>query len=564
MAITTAEKQNISKQAKDQNRQSGNPQCDSTVSVRPKWQKIISQIPGYDPIATAEDCWFDEAAADFALGFFRDHLQFIEGEKAGEPFELEGWQQSIIANVFGWKNENGKRRYKTAFVFVPRKNGKTPLCAGIINYVAFCDNEPGAQIYSAAGDRDQAALVYRHCAGMVARNPELQKRCRPYRTYKSIEFYDGDAFYKAISAEADTKHGYNAHCIVVDELHVQPDRDLIDTLVTSTASRSQPLVIHITTAGFDKHSICYEIYDYACKVRDGIIKNSAFLPVIYEATEDDDWANPQTWRKCNPNLGISVSEDYLKEQCDIAKEIPARENSFRRLHLNQWTEQDERWLSMDSWQECAADPLDLSGMNCFAGLDMSANADLTAFVLFFYEKYYVLPFFFCPADSAYKRERRDKVPYCTWEKDGFIEFTDGDAVDYEYVRRRINEIGDKYNIRQIAGDPWNAKQILQQLDGDGFNVAEIRQGFASLSGPSKRIEQLVLNRELKHFDNPVMNWCVSNVTIETDSSENIKPSKKKSIERIDGVVALADAMGAWMASPEHRASIYESRGPIVY
>jgi phage terminase large subunit-like protein len=525
----------------------------------------LKRIPGYNPYDTAGECTYDSESAETAVGFFSDHLQFIEGDKAGQPFKTEEWQNCILRNIFGWKRPDGTRRYRTIFIEVPRKNGKTPFTAGIVNYVAFCDGEHGAQIYSAAAEREQASLVFRHASGMIVRNPDLEKRSKIYKTFKSIEYYNGDVIYKALSADADTKHGLNAHCIIVDELHVQPNRDLVDTLVTSTASRSQPLLIHITTAGFDKNSICYEVYDYACKVRDGIIEDPYFLPVIYEADAEDDWTDEAVWRKCNPNLEVSVSLDYLREQCKKAQDIPAYENTFKRLHLNLWTEQDVRWLSQSKWNECAVPEISLEGLPCYAGLDLSSTKDLSAFVMVFPHNgnFYIIPHFFVPKENANARENRDKVPYGQWYKQGYIHYTEGDVVDYDYIHKTINDLADTYRIKQIGVDPWNASHIMTQLMGDGHNVVKFRQGFQSLSAPSKKLEQLILSGELCHFAHPVMDWCVSNVSIEIDAAENIKPSKKKSTERIDGVVACVMGLGLAITDEIKQNSIYETRGVLA-
>jgi phage terminase large subunit-like protein len=525
----------------------------------------LKLIPGYNPYDTAGDCTYDADAGEEPVRFFSNELQFIEGDKAGLPFKLEDWQECIVRNLFGWKRPDGTRRYRTVFIEVPAKNGKTPLSAGIIDYVAYCEGESGGQIYSAAGEREQAALVFRHASGMIARNPELSKHAKIYRTYRSIEFFDGGVIYKALSAESDTKHGLNAHCIVVDELHVQPNRDLVDTLITRTASRTQPIVIFITTAGYDRNSVCYEIYDYACKVRDGIIDDPYFLPVIYEADSEDDWTSEDVWRKSNPNLGVSVSMDYLTEQCQKAQHLPAYENTFRRLHLNQWTEQDSRWISQAKWNECAVPKIDLTGLDCYAGLDLSSTKDLSAFVMVFpYKgKFYVVPHFFVPMDNAKAREDRDRVPYGQWHKQGFIHCTGGNVVDYDFVRKTINDLADTYHIMSIGIDPWNASHIMTQLMGDGHNVVSFRQGYKSLSAPSKKFEQLILSRELCHFSHPVMDWCVSNVSIEIDAAENIKPSKRKSIERIDGVVGAVMGLGLAITDEIRKDSVYEQRGILT-
>ncbi|KKL20610.1 hypothetical protein LCGC14_2453730, partial [marine sediment metagenome] len=350
-----------------------------------KLDKIIRLIPGYDPVSTAGECTFDEKAAQHVIDFFTECLTHVKGDMKGQPFILQPWEQAIVANLFGWKQPDGARRYREAFIFIPRKNGKTTLTAGIVLYTLFCDGEPGAEIYSAAKDREQAALLYEQAKGMVLQEPELSSRSTLYATYKSIVIASEGSSYKAISAEASTKYGYNTHLAIIDELHAQHNRELVDVLMTSTGARRQPLIIHITTSDYERESICNEKHLQASKVRDGITKDPSFLPVIYEATIDDDWADPKVWAKANPNLDVSLPTKYLERECQHAKEVPAYENTFKRLHLNIRTEQATRWISMESWDACdeKIDLADLVGRDCYAGLDLASKIDVASFVLLF-------------------------------------------------------------------------------------------------------------------------------------------------------------------------------------
>jgi len=552
--------------------------------------EVITLIPGYDPFASAGDCAFDEQAAQLAIDFFHECLHHIEGAVAGQPFILEPWEQAIVANLFGWKKPDGTRRYREALIYVPRKNGKTPLTAGIGDYVLFCDNEIGQQDYCAAGEREQASLLFRHAAGMVRAEPELESRCTIYgekgtTQNRTIHVEATGSFLKVLSAEADTKHGANPHLVVVDELHVQKNRRLIDALTTSmsSANRLQPLLIYLTTADYMRPTICNEVYDYACKVRDGIIEDAAFLPVIYEATPADDWTDPAVWARVNPNLGVSVSEDYLHRECKKAQEFPSKENEFKRLHLNIRTEQDIRWLPMDKWDavDAGTDPAawraemlaKLAGKKCIGGLDLGSTGDLTALGLLFDAAdagiedggYVLLPFFWVPADSARKRERKDRVPYPAWIKTGYITPSAGDAMDYDFVRRDINKLADRYPLIDLAADRlFQGDQLVTQLrEQDGLNVVAFGQGFLSMAAPTKKFEELVIAKKIHHGNNPVLRWMASNVTVEMDAAGNIKPSKKKSTEKIDGIVTAIMAIGRAMANV-HGTSIYEERGPLVF
>jgi len=523
-----------------------------------------STFPGYSPEDNPHDCFYVAEKADEVVSFFKERLTFIEGEKAGHPFIPEPWQENILRALFGWYRPDGTRRYREAFLFVPRKNGKTPFCAGIINYVAYCEGEPGAQIYSSAGDREQASLIYRHASEMIYANAALSKHARTYKSLKSIEFFGGGVIYKALSAEANTKHGLNAQLIVNDELHIQPDRDLVDTLETATASRRQPIIVHITTAGFDKHSICYEKYDYACKIRDGVIDNPYFLPVIYEASPGDDWRDEKTWQKANPNYGVSVNVDYLRKECKEAVDVPAKENTFKRLHLNIWTEQETRWLSKEAWSECFEDysEADLEGQPCYGGLDLSSTTDLTVFTLYFPMVHKVLCYCFAPKENAMRREKKDKVPYLLWAKDGYIELTDGNAVDYDFIRSKINKLKERFDIRSIGIDPWNAVGLINNLVSDRFEILKVPQRITHLTFPAKELEKLIALRTIRHNNNPVLNWCISNVSVTQDAAGNIMPSKAKSTERIDCVSALLNSIAVCAMKPVQQ-SVYEERGAIV-
>lgn len=515
-------------------------------------------LPGYDPYTHAGTCRFDPAAAQRAIDFFGECLTFTAGEWRGRPFILQPWQSAIVANVFGWKRFDGLRRYREVFIYVPRKCGKTELAGGLGNLLTFADGEPAAHVYCAAADREQARLVFAAAKTMVQAEPELANRSRIYVNAISVE--ETGSMLRVVSAEAYTKHGVNAHGIIIDELHAQPDRELVDVLTTSTGARRQPLIIYITTADFDRPSICNEKYDYACKVRDGIIEDPAFLPVIYETKPDADWTSPAVWAQANPNLGVSVSLDYITRECKRAQETPTYENTFKRLHLNLKTQQDVRWLSLEAWDASAGviDEASLAGKVCFAGLDLSTTTDVSACVLVFREPdetVTVIPRFWIPADNARKRERRDRVPYETWARLGYIEMTPGNVVDYDYIRQRLNELKARFKIREVAIDPWNATQLSIQLHSDHFKVIQFGQNFKDMTSPTKEWEKLVLSRKLIHGGHPVLRWMASNVAAESDAAGNIKPSKKKSSDRIDGIVAGIMGLG--------RALVYR-RGRLTF
>lgn len=514
-------------------------------------------IPGYDPARDAAGYRFDAAIADRACAFFGECLTFTAGARMGQRFALEPWQRAIIRAAFGWVHvTTGLRRYREVFIYIPRKNGKTEMAGGLGLLLGFADDEPGAHVYCAAADRDQARMVFNAAKGMVASEPELSNRLRPYQ--HAIVHEGSRSSLRVVSAVATTKHGANTHGVIIDELHAQPNRDLVDALCTSVGARRQPLIIYITTADFMRESICNEKYEYACKVRDGVVADATFLPVIYEALPGEDWESPAVWRKANPNLGVSISEEYIARECARAKETPTYLNTFLRLHLNMRTQQDVRWVRLEDWDRGNGeiDEAELIGRPCYAGLDLSTTTDLTALVLVFPRDdggCDVLPRFWIPEANAERRERRDRVPYLTWARQGFVSMTPGNVVDYEAVREELAQCAQRFDLRQVGYDPWNATQLANQLQEDGLNIVQVGQGYKSLTAPSKEFEKLVMSGGLRHGGNPVLRWMASHVAAETDAAGNIKPSKKKSTERIDGIVALIVAIGVWQADPVESA-----------
>lgn len=513
---------------------------------------------------SSTEYWYDENAAERAVQFFTECLTHTKGEWAGQPLHLDPWQaDGIIRPLFGWKRADGTRKYRTAFIMIPRKAGKSTLAAGIANILLFADGEPGAEVYSAAADREQAAIVFEMAKGMIDASEPLRIRSTSYK--RSIVVPSTASSYKVLSSDAYTKHGLSASGIVIDEVHALPNRELWDVLTTSTGARRQPLTVAITTAGYDRHSLCFELYDYAVKVRDGIIKDEAFLPIIYEADKDDDWTIPETWRKAHPGLGISVKEEYFAAECDKAQQLPGYENTFKRLLLNIWTEQNTRWLSMESWDKCNYDLPDLKGKTCYAGLDLATTTDIAALVLAFpiSGQLHLLSYFFVPQEGIKKRSDRDRVPYIQWVREGHIIATEGAVIDYDFIRAKLNELSEIYHIKEIAIDRWNATHLATQLTGDGFEMIGYGQGFASMGAPTKEFERKVIAGEINHGGNPVLRWMVSNVSIKQDPAGNMKPDKSKSTERIDGVVASLMALGRVMEYDDERGSAYDS-GEILF
>ena len=519
-----------------------------------------------------KDSVYNEQLADFAVNFI-ECLCHTKGTWAGKPFLLLDWQEQIIRDLFGIVKPNGYRQFNTAYIEIPKKNGKSELAAAVALLLCCGDGEQRAEIYGCAADRGQATIVFDVAADMVRMCPALNKRCKILASQKRIIYTPTNSFYQVLSAEAYSKHGFNIHGVVFDELHTQPNRKLFDVMTKGSGdARMQPLYFLITTAGTDTNSICYETHQKAVDILEGRKVDPTFYPVIYGAGQEEDWTDPKVWKKANPSLGETIGMDKVKAACDSARQNPGEENSFRQLRLNQWVKQAVRWMPMEKWDACAfpVNPEDLEGRVCYGGLDLSSTSDLTAFVLVFppeddEEPYYILPYFWLPEETLPIRVNRDHVPYDVWERQGFIQTTEGNVVHYGYIEKYIERLGEKYNIREIAFDRWGAVQMVQNLEGMGFTVVPMGQGFASMSPPTKELMKLTLEKKLAHGGHPVLRWNMDNIFIRTDPAGNIKADKAKSTEKIDGAVATIMALDrAIRCGNDTNESVYDSRGLLIF
>ena len=498
------------------------------------------------------------------VAFFERDLRFTEGEWAGRPFRLEAWQaDDIIRPLFGWKRPDGTRRYRRCFVWVPRKNGKTELAAGVSLLALVGDGEPAGQVFSIAKDRDQARLVFTKATAMVQRSASLSAHLECLRP--SIYCPRLGAAFKPLSGTPEGKHGLSMSGLVGDEIHEWPNGDLYTFVHQSSAARRQPLEFLISTAG-RRGTYGWEVWDYCQKILDGTIDDPETLVVVYAAAPEDDWRVPATWAKANPNLGISVKQEYLAAECKRAQELPRLENDFRRYHLNLWTEQDVRWINLETWDANGGPTAwreiaeRMHGRDCYVGNDLSQTTDLTASPRLFPPTpddplWTVLCKFYVPEARIAERVKRDKVPYDRWVDEGAIIATPGNVVDYDFVMADLEADASRYRFRQVGFDPWNAMQLMLQLQGRGMPVQEVRQGYLTLSGACKELERMLLEHELAHGGHPVLRWCARNVAIETDAAGNIKPSKAKSSERIDGIAGLVTALALAIRGQEGPAML---------
>ena len=515
--------------------------------------------------------YYDKEAADYAVNFIQC-LSHTKGTWAGKPFELIQWQEQIVRDIFGILKPNGYRQFNTAYIEIPKKQGKSELAAAVALLLTCGDGEERAEVYGCAADRQQASIVFEVAADMIRMCPALNKRCKILSATKRIIYLPTNSFYQVLSAEAYSKHGFNIHGVVFDELHTQPNRKLFDVMTKGSGdARMQPLYFLITTAGTDTHSICYEVHQKAKDVLGGRKVDPTFYPVIYGADEDDDWTDPKVWKKANPSLGITVPIDKVKDACNSAKQNPGEENAFRQLRLNQWVKQSIRWMPMDKWDACSfpvsAD--DLEGRICYGGLDLSSTTDITAFVLVFPpldedDKFQILSFFWIPEENLELRVRRDHVPYDVWKRQGYLKTTEGNVVHYGYIEKFIESLGERYHIREIAFDRWGAVQMVQNLEGMGFTVVPFGQGFKDMSPPTKELMKLTLEQRIAHGGQPVLRWMMDNIVIKTDPAGNIKPDKEKSTEKIDGVVATVMALDrAIRCGNDSSESVYDGRGILL-
>lgn len=519
----------------------------------------------------AEGSHYDQAKADKAVAFIQA-LKHTKGRWAGKPFTLLDWQERIVRDLFGTVKADGYRQFTTAYVEIPKKQGKSELAAAIALLLTCADGEERAEVYGCAADRQQASIVFEVAADMVRLCPPLARRVKILASQKRLIYKPTNSFYQVLSAEAYSKHGFNVSGVIFDELHTQPNRALFDVMTKGSGdARTQPLYFLITTAGTDTHSVCFEQHQKAKDLLAGKKHDPTFYPVVYGAEPEDDWLDEEVWRKANPSLGVTVPIDKVRAAARSARINPAEENSFRQLRLNQWVKQSIRWMPMHIWNQNNApvDLAELEGRECYGGLDLASTTDITAFVLVFppdeaVDAYRVVPWFWIPEEGMNARVARDRVPYDLWAKRGLIQVTDGNVVHYGAIEAAIEELGERFNIRQIAFDRWGATQMSQNLEAAGFTVVPFGQGFKDMSPPSKEFMKLALEGRLHHGGHEVLAWMVDNIHIRQDPAGNIKPDKAKSTEKIDGVVATIMALDrAIRAGGQTTESVYDSRGLLV-
>ena len=503
-----------------------------------------------------------------------DRIEYIQclkhtGDFFGQPFILTEWELDFIYNIYGVVNEKGYRQHKVGYEEVPKKNGKTEFAAALsISHIDL--DPPGGEVYCCAAEREQAGLTYKAAKSMIEQDADLSKRFKVLDGKKEINNIETGTFLKVLSAEAYSKHGINPTVVIFDELHAQQNRELWDTMTFGAGSaRNESLLLVITTAGDDpdRKSIGWEIHELARKIIDGTLIDPTWYAKIYGAPMDADIYDEKTWYECNPSLGISIDVETVRAEANAARNSDSAEKLFRWLRLNQWVSiKRTSWLPVTLWDRTIGDWAigDLVGKYCYLGLDLASTTDLTAIALVFppqigFKDYRVIFKTFIPVESMKERIRRDKVPYDIWSKKGYLTPTDGNAVDYDIVQTHIEALSTQYKIKYVCADKWNSKQMTQNLEKKGIRTIEIEQTVAGMSPGTKETERLLLDGMMTHDENPLARWAFGNVVVYIDGNENKKPMKNRSIEKIDPMIALINAISAAMKL-ESKISAYEEHG----
>lgn len=539
------------------------------ISTYGAWTGDIEKDVRVPPAGAPDDAIYDADKAQHAVNFM-ESLTHFQGRYAGNKFRLCYWQERFVRYVFGWqaKDEFGSyvRLIRSVYLEIPRKNGKSTFAAALSLYLAYADNEAAPQVFFAAADKDQAGIAYGMARALVESDEDMSARSVIYNSSKKIVIPETRGELRALSKETTKAYGLNLHGLVFDELMAQPDRVLWDALTTSQGSRAQPLIIAITTAGWDRQSVAFEQREYARQIQNGSLTDPTFLGVCYSVSEDTDWTQPEAWKSAAPSLGETVPLSYYEAKAKSAQGKPTEQNTFRTLMLCQWVGQAQRVIPMPDWDYC--DGLEipsLSKQRAFGGLDLSKTTDMTALVLDFPHDdgtHTWLSRVWVPADGLREKGLRDRAPYESWVEQGYLHTSPGTVIDYDQtVKPTLQEWAELYDIRDISYDRWGATQLADELEADGFTMVKIGQGFATMSPPTKELVRLVVSHKLRLGGQPVLKWMADNAGGETDAAENLKLSKTKSATRIDGLVAGVMALDGAMRRGRKRVSIYETRGP---
>lgn len=508
--------------------------------------------------------YFDERQAKRVIEF-KQQLRHTKGEWADPRrhdtrIRLEPWQQFSDWVLFGWRRKpDGMRRFRTAYITVARKNGKTTQAAATANALYFADRpkEYGPEIYAVGPKRDQGKILWEEAKRQIEHHPILKRKARVYKQNSVITLHEDSAARMTVwGKDAETQDGFNPSLAIIDEAHLHPGNEAMEVVESGMGARSQPLILIITTAGYDLNAAVYqEVHSLATRLLEGSLEHPPedFFALIYALDEDDDWTEERVWVKANPNLGVSVSWEYLRNRVQQALQTPSRQNKIRTKNLNIWEQAETRWIDDDHWMKCdgQVDEEALRGRECFAGLDLSSSIDITALVLVFPpvtdgEPYQLVSRFFIPDEDLLERERRDRVPYTWWVEQGYVIATPGSVIDYRMVQQEFLALAEIYEVIEVPHDPWKAQELVNNLTDEGFEMVAIRQGYSGMAGPTETFEQKLMAGELAHAGNPVLRWMMSCTEVKSDRQGNImpmKPQRHKNGKRIDGIVAAIMGLG---------------------
>lgn len=498
---------------------------------------------------------FDEKKAQRVLEFYPDHIRHVKGDLAGKPYELSDWEGFILINLFGFVDKNGLRRFRTAYIEVARKNSKSTFCSGIALYLTAFDGEGGAEVYSAATTRDQARIVFGDARTMIQKSAPLKKVFGFHKL--NIHHMKSASKFEPLSSDAGTLDGLNIHGAILDEIHAHKTREVWDVIETATGARLQPLLVAITTAGFNKQGIGYEQREYVTKVLNGVADDDTYFGIIFTLDEKDDPFDEQNWVKANPNLGRSKQIDDMRRLAKKALEMPAARNNFLTKHLNIWVNAETAWLDMAKWDKLPINTSELSKFPCFIGMDLANKLDIAALVAVFQDgkKIHYKCKFYLPENQIYNKSRNIGNLYQTWADQGYLILTDGDIIDHEVIEVDLREWLNEFDVKAIGFDPWGSTQLSIRLSAEGAPMVEIPQTVKNLSEAMKEVEAKVISGDLVRDHNPVMDWMASNIVVKLDKNENYFPNKEHPDNKIDGMVALFMGMNRILAGEEVKPEI---------
>jgi len=492
--------------------------------------------------------------ANHAINFI-ECLRHYQGASAGKRFRLSLWQKFVVGSVFGWYVNDGQRRFRTAYIEIGKGNGKTPLAAAVALYALVSDGEAGAEVYSAATSRDQAGICFNDAKQFVLSCVPLANRLEV--GINNIAFHATSSFFRIVSAEGRGLDGKRPHFVVVDELHEHPTATVVEKMRAGTKGRTRALIFEITNSGYDQTTVCFEHHDYSIKVLMGVIPNDSWFAFVASLDKGEDpFVDPKCWIKSNPNLGVSLTTQYLTEQVREARDLPSKRNLVLRLNFCRWTEASESWVDLDHWDACAS-PIDhdaLLGRACFGGLDLASVSDFCAYSLVFPPEegdgiWQLLLKLYLPEAAVVRMREKLRLPIDHWIEQGLVTVTPGNVTDYGFIRRDVNASREKYRVKEIAFDRFNASQLVTDLQDDGALMVGFGQGYGSMSAPCKELERLYMSHRFNHGGHQLLRWMASNTVATKDAAENIKFDRAKSTQKIDGMVSTAMALGRAIAPP---------------